>query len=745
MKLACAMVLALCTAPMAAAETITLVRKDGQQITGELLEFTADNVYRIRSGDTVWQVPESSVRTVLSTAEAARPDVGGAGTPAAPPAPPPPGEGPAGIRWDLDFQLYVQTEVLQARRAFEEGQLYEKKSDLTRARECYRRARTTDPWFLAARMAFAHTSIRLGDWPAAQAELETILTTDPANALAHDLNVLLFERKGDPEGAHDAYRRMVLARFPTAEAQYRLAHLYLRAGDTERARVYWSRYLEQDAARAGAFDEEAVFQHKAEAEAQAGNFDTARALLYEAMKRNPLLRQEVMAALAKLHETQANALAARGEFAGALDAYRRLAELDPAGAPARHDAVVRLYGEYLTRAALGGTKVALDEALARLEKESPTGDLPAILERSLDRLLAAATDDPGRSLLGPALAGVARLLLREPLPDGREAELRRKLAAAHANLADAAYRAKDYDLAAAEIRAAGKAFPAEAERCLPRLVEYSVARARARAAQRDYTGAMALLAEAGEVAPNSSAVRRGVDEVEFTMLKVGLEAEPDAKKREALLTTYLARPHPEEYRIYAQSALSDVAADLARDTLKAMRELRRYCPLALGNEHLYNQGTGQVRHRVTRRAATQGQEVFDVLQETTVAGVTDARTVQFVADPAGITRVDRDHRDLLFQFPVVVGRSWQWTEGNLVHHRTYRSTGETVVTKSGTYVNCLKIEFTTILANAASGAPAQATSFHYYAPNVGLVRVEVVGDTDRQLEMDLVSCKVEKE
>ncbi|MBI3268443.1 MAG: tetratricopeptide repeat protein [Planctomycetes bacterium] len=728
----------------AAAETVTIVRRDGQEITGELLEYTQARTYRVRSGEAIWEIPEASIQTVLSRTEAATPM-------------PPPGGGPAPsperrpgtprteVPWDLDFHLYVQTEVLQARRVFEEGLSYEKARDFVKAREAFRRARESDPWFLAARLAYANASIRLGDWAAATGELESVLQLDPKNELAHHLNVLLYERKGDPESANAAYRRMLVARYPTPEANYRLTHLYLRDGDFERAQTYWKRYVDLDPRRGGEFDEEAVAQRKAEAERDAGNFDAARTLLYQAMRRNPLLRKEVLAAVIRVHDAQAQAFAARGDFTGALDVIRRLAELDPGTADDRHDTLVRLHGQFLGHAAVHGPLVAMEEALGRAQREMSWDEFVGILTRTLDRIVEAATEDPARPALGPALRLLAETLLREEMARDREYDIRHKLATVYASLGDANYRAKQFELAVENIKRAGEVLPAEEEKYLPRIVEYSVAHARARAARRDYPGAMAILAEVGRIAPDNSTVRQGLDDVEFILLKVGLDAEADPHKKDEMLTNFLARGRPEEHVLFAKAAVADVAAELERAMIVEMRQMRRYYPLGVGNEWVYAQGAAEVRHRVCTRTYANQQETFEVVEEKLVAGATRCRKLRVVADAKGVTAGDEPRSVPLFRFPIVVGASWESHEGSFVHRFTYVSTGETVVTRSGRYSNCLKVEEKVILDGKGPGGDATSTSYHYYAPGVGLVRREAVGDEKHELELDLLTFRISKE
>ncbi|MBI5367455.1 MAG: tetratricopeptide repeat protein [Planctomycetes bacterium] len=749
-RLALAGFVCLAFSSVAAAETVTILRKDGQEITGELLEYTPDRVYRVRAGEVIWQVPESSVRSMRSALERSSPlpPAGAVAGAAAGPGYATPrltARGRETVPWDLDFNLYVQTEVLQARRTFEEGLAHEKAGSFPLAREAYRRARETDPWFLAARLAYAHASIRIGDWPAATGELEAILATDPKNELGHQLNVMLFEKRGDPEGANAAWRRMITARYPSPEAHYRCAHLYLSEGDLERARVYWQRYLELDPRRGGAFDEEAVLERLAEEAREAGNFDTALTHLYGALRANPLTRGEVLSAIVRVHEGQANALIARGDWTGALDAISRLTEMDPTTAAERHETMLRIHTLSMAYASIHGPRLALEEALVRAERDMSADEYLGVIGRTTDRILESATEDPSRPTLGPALALLAEVLLRNEMPREREVEVRRKLCVAFASLADGAYRAKDFETAADNIQAAARVLPAEAPKFSPRLVEYSLAKARALAARRDYAGAMAVVAHMQEVAPDSAAVRQGADDVEFILLKVGLAAEINPYTKEEMLRTFLGRARPEEYLIFAKGMLADVAGEIDQASRRLFQEMRRYYPLAPGSEWVYTQGDTRVVHRVGPCTYDRGQEVYEIVQESMQGGTTHGRKVQVVEDKASITLVDRGLRDQLFQFPVLVGKSWEWTEGKLIHRRTYVSTGETVVTRAARYQNCLKVEFKTLLAGDTAERPTSATTHHYYAPGVGLVRVEVEGDTEKQLELELVSYKKAQE
>ena len=97
------------------------------------------------------------------------------------------------------------------------------------------------------------------------------------------------------------------------------------------------------------------------------------------------------------------------------------------------------------------------------------------------------------------------------------------------------------------------------------------------------------------------------------------------------------------------------------------------------------------------------------------------------------------------RFPVREGENWSWKDKRSEYVRTYKSVSETVTTPAGKFDKCLLLEFTSTLYSINSESkPLVITSRSYYAPGVGLVKLEMLEGDYSKYSMELMEYGVEQ-
>lgn len=159
------------------------------------------------------------------------------------------------------------------------------------------------------------------------------------------------------------------------------------------------------------------------------------------------------------------------------------------------------------------------------------------------------------------------------------------------------------------------------------------------------------------------------------------------------------------------------------DEQVARRPQVSYYPLAVGNKWTY---------RVRFLGQEQQQDV-EILRQ--VDGYfEDSQKGRLVADAYGI----RDEKRYLLRYPLETGRTWtNVVSVASVEHYTIIETGTRCQVPAGTFEDCVRVE-----SRNRQDARTTLVNVFTFAPNVGLVRIEIVAEVGNkripQTELALV-------
>lgn len=173
------------------------------------------------------------------------------------------------------------------------------------------------------------------------------------------------------------------------------------------------------------------------------------------------------------------------------------------------------------------------------------------------------------------------------------------------------------------------------------------------------------------------------------------------------------------------------------------RELRKYCPLTVGRYWVYKVGEDEALQRIEVIETLRGGDALRIYYtvEDVYKNYRSSKVCQLVAEPdavylpSGAAKNGHDRFPLL-RIPLKVGDNWETTYNSQRLVREVRSVTATVATPGGTFEDCLEVSLTTSVFRLTE--ETRIVSRRFYAPGVGLVKLEFDEPGYRKMNLDLV-------
>lgn len=718
------------------ADEVRITLRDGSQISGTLRGY-ADGQYVLVVGGAEQRIPEAQIRTCDLVASLPGASAGGAapgGTPSI--------ENAAGsiAQAPLPVLVYAPSGNPDAKAAFDAASAADQAGKLDEAIEGYRKAAAADPWFVAARLAGAAACLRAQRPREAIDWCEQILEIDPGDTRALDILVRAYVADHQPERALHIQEKVLSRQYAPAEAAWRTMMLWKGAGDLALAREAWDRYVALDPELRSPFCEEGAIWRSAEEAFAAKQYDTALGRYYEAQRRNPFLRERIVPRLVEVHRAQAEAAAAGGLILESIEQYRILTAIQPEQAAEWHQRIYALHAARIETAWKAKQASDLASALGQTRGDLPAAETARLLSDSAGALAHAVEQSLRDPAWGPCIGAMLEAVraCKELSP-----EVETSLLLAWVHQGDAALAAQDPDGALA---AYGRALAADADLHPP--LDPKVAAAYHLLGQRaflrrDIASAIEAWRRVFEYKPDSPDVLAQLKTAEFQRAQEEVAAARETREKIRLIEAYLASKPPDDLARQMKEQLTRL---IAAPTIAAGRvsdDLARYWPLRRGAWWKFRRGDeGEEIVRVREVEETDPEHPRFYCERTVRRGSEESSTPYTLsARPGELSVGSGPSREVLFEFPVEVGRTWSWSDETFQYRRTYVAKDVPVKTRAGDFPKCLKMEFRTTTA-VSSESPLEMTSTLYYAPGVGLVKMEVAGEGNSDLNLELISYEL---
>jgi hypothetical protein len=204
-----------------------------------------------------------------------------------------------------------------------------------------------------------------------------------------------------------------------------------------------------------------------------------------------------------------------------------------------------------------------------------------------------------------------------------------------------------------------------------------------------------------------------------------------------------AAPRPAEPAGAAprNDAAAAAAAANASQARVAPEALAGYFPLSIGSSWNYYHGDGTRARleleRIDRQSVGSMYRFRDVV-DFNGASVTQAKTAYFRDNALFLGKgTDPALAEPILAAPLAAGRRWSWQKGNRGEIRCEREVvalDVEVTCRAGSYPRCLKVRSSCWYEKDGESSPP-VVEWHYFAPGVGLVKVETENPLDgREIE-----------
>ncbi len=548
-----------------------------------------------------------------------------------------------------------------------------------------------DPVWAGPRVLRAAVLAELGVLGHAYDDIAIARASGGVPAAADDIAAEICYLRGLTALGDAAYAEALARRCEGAEREWRLGHFW-RGRNEEKARAHFAAYLAADPELALPFSVEGALRARMRAERDARRFDRAALYARRLQEGSPYVAAHFRLELVELLKQRAAGLAREGAVNAALADFGECAELVPEERAALERAgtalAVGALRESLAQARTRAQIVVIDEQLERIQTP-PTPDIVGALRAAYVR---ACREALARNDVADACACLEAVQRRE-MGRADVAEAVKPLAAAASGVG-----AEDARLLAKTIaRICPEYLSAEGSFLSATLIEEARRNLREGArgtARRELTDIARLFGETPAVAQ--------------------LSAEID--KAEA--ATPAARAAPGE-------ATEAAAEDETR--------LLGYFPLETGRWWDYASKDGQ--RELWRIAAL--EHVQGVLRAEFTGTLTDAKgtfpcrkEIFFNGkDVYAHAPTAADGGRLLLWTPIRAGGEGRvFRNANQVRERSYAALSEKVRCGERNFADCLHVVVRNALVGNDQALPAFSLASHYwYAPDIGLVRIEAEG------------------
>lgn len=219
-----------------------------------------------------------------------------------------------------------------------------------------------------------------------------------------------------------------------------------------------------------------------------------------------------------------------------------------------------------------------------------------------------------------------------------------------------------------------------------------------------------------------------------------------AKKE--ILTAYAERTPAADRLAWAEQQLRLIESELANVTPVPVGEgIENYFPCEPGTWLTYKRrGENIIEKIVIDNVQPQGNgRKLSLSHEKSYKGYSTSQTFELYMSPTSLSKSSVDGSDILLKAPVAVGTSWTWKEEDSIFKREVTSVTGNVTTPAGVFKDCLVVEFTT-KTDFADRSELVIRSTSYYAPGVGLVKLDVLDNKYSSYSIELIDHgRVKKE
>ena len=256
-----------------------------------------------------------------------------------------------------------------------------------------------------------------------------------------------------------------------------------------------------------------------------------------------------------------------------------------------------------------------------------------------------------------------------------------------------------------------------------------------------------ILSDLMRTHPNNAKLIDISNNIEFEVARMKYSALLFADERITFLTDYITKTQKPEQKKWAENELELVKKQPHVGVSKLPSDANSYFPVQPGLWHKYKRSSSDIIEKIKVDSVSKEEGLLKIYftQDRTYKNYTTSQTFQLEADGSNIYKPAIDGKEVILRFPVREGENWSWKDKRSEYVRTYKSVSETVTTPAGKFDKCLLLEFTSTLYSINSEAkPLVITSRSYYAPGVGLVKLEMLEGDYSKYSMELIEYGVEQ-
>lgn len=331
---------------------------------------------------------------------------------------------------------------------------------------------------------------------------------------------------------------------------------------------------------------------------------------------------------------------------------------------------------------------------------------------------------------------LARELLRQAAVHSLNQETRGRLVRLLEEYAEYHYALREYAKTVELLEGLAKVEAEQREKFRKRATEIRLVLAQHAFNEDDFDASVATLEQVLAEHADHTAARELYEEALKRQLQVRMAQVMDVE-RLALLEVYLKRARKLDYVAWARDERERLQKRLSGETVRTYEDLRRYFPAETGRWWTYRRDSEILeRLKVTRVTPEKSGNRIELTQERIFKSYSDSLRTELEMTGDTLYRVSGGEREIFLRFPVRKGEGWEWKSGAHTYRRRVIDTDKTVRVEAGTFRNCLEVEFSSAIT--LDSVTREIVSREYYAPGVGLVKIEFADARYRRYGVELL-------
>lgn len=263
--------------------------------------------------------------------------------------------------------------------------------------------------------------------------------------------------------------------------------------------------------------------------------------------------------------------------------------------------------------------------------------------------------------------------------------------------------------------------------------------------QKQYDRALNTLQILLDQDPNNREAESFRKKIQYHKALQYARSEHSLKDRTRYLKDYLQISRQEDRKRHIKRKLDELKNKYRRKILRSRRHLQKFFPIREGSRYTYSRGD-ETKTVVWMKNVQKKQEKWIIdyhIQDFQNGNKIGQKTRKLVSTDGAIYFKDgKNQKDILLDLPVRLGKEWKHQSENLFTRRRYEEAGVTVTNNEMTFEGCLKVSVEHQALFTGNRMGSKSVKYEYYAPGVGLVKVEHKDPNMQSQNQFLTSFKI---